>query len=107
MQGVNTYRPQGCQPKAVRETDNEMENTIFTRNVLKKNKNSTMLDFVHAFNAQNNFNQITHPVGSHINYFPGGQAYENRMCVVHKQLHDYGRGGDLFTDEYTWSIVDW
>ena len=108
MQGVNNYRlTLGCQPLAVRETDNEMGKIISARNVFKENKNATMLDFVHAFNAQNDFNLITHAVGSHIDHFPGGQAYENRMCIVHKQLPGYGRGGGLFTDEYTWSILDW
>ena len=108
IQGVNNYRlTLGCQPLAVRETDNEMGKIISARNVFKENKNATILDFVHAFNAQNDFNQITHAVGSHINHFSGGQAYENRMCVVHKKLHSYGCDGDLFTDEYTWSIIDW
>jgi len=28
------------------------------------------------------------------------------MLVVHKNLNSYGRGGGLFTNLYTWSIVD-
>ena len=66
-----------------------------------------MLDFVHAYNTLNDFNQFTHVVGSHIDHFPGGQSFENRMCVVHKYLNRYGQGGGLFSDDYTWSIVDW
>ena len=77
------------------------------RNVFTKNKDATMLDFVHAYNVQNDFNQITHVVGSHIDHFPGGQSFENRMSVVHKHLNGYGCGGGLFTDDYTWFIVDW
>ena len=47
------------------------------RNVFTKNKDATMLDFLHAYNVQNDFNQITQVVGSHIDHFPGGQSFEN------------------------------
>ena len=77
------------------------------RNVFTKNKDATILVFVHAYNVQNDFNQIPHVVGSHIDHSPGGQSFENRMSVVHKHFNGYGWGGGLFTDEYTWSIVDW
>ena len=65
MQGVNNYcLTLGCQPLAVRETDNKMGKIISARNVLKENKNATMLDFVHAFNAQNEFNQSSYASNS-------------------------------------------
>ena len=66
-----------------------------------------MLDFVHAFNTLNDFNQITHVVGSHVDHFPGGQSFENHMCAVHKHLKGYGRGDGVFSDYYYRSIVDW
>ena len=70
-------------------------------------KNATMLDFVHACNTANDFNQITHVVGSQVDHFPGGQSFENHTCAVHKHLKGYGRCGGLFSDDYIWSIVDW
>ena len=91
----------------VRETQNELAMINSARTVFVHNEDATMLDFVHAYNKLNDFNQITHVVGSHVDYFPGGPSFENRMCVVHKQLKGYGRGGGLFSDDYTWSIVDW
>ena len=66
-----------------------------------------MLNFLHAYNMLNDFNQITHVVGSHVDHFPGGQSFENCMCVVQKYLKCYGRGGGLFSDDYTCFIVDW
>ena len=54
------------------------------RNIFTKNKDATILDFVHAYNVQNDFNQIPHVVGSHIDHSPGGQSFENRISVVHK-----------------------
>ena len=77
------------------------------RNVFTKNKDTTILTFVHAYNVQNDFNQIPHVVGSHIDHSPGGQSFENRTSVVHKHFNGYVWGGGLFTAEYTWSIVDW
>ena len=107
MEGVNNYRlTMGCKPIAVRETENEMAKVITAHNISKENKCATMLDFVHVQDTQNGFNQITHAVDSHIDPFPGGQSFKNRMCVVHKHLHGCGRGGGLFTAEYTWCIVD-
>ena len=76
------------------------------RNVFTKKKDATILDFVHAYNVQNDFNQISHVVGSHIDHSPGGQLFENRMSVVHKHFNGYGWEGGLFTNECTWSIVD-
>ena len=62
------------------------------RIVFTKNKDATILVFVHAYNVQNDFNQIPHVVGSHIDHFPGGQSFENRMSVVHKHFNGYGWG---------------
>ena len=108
MEAVNNYLVHNKYlPIAVKETTNEMGLIKSAREIFQKDKNATMLDFVHAYNTLNDFNQITHVVGSHIDHFPGGQSFENRMCVVHKLLKGYGRGGGLFSDDYTWSIVDW
>ena len=50
------------------------------RNVFTKNKDGTILDFVHAYNIQNDFNQIPHVVGSNIEHSPGGESFE---CCKH------------------------
>ena len=52
------------------------------RNVFTKNKDETILDFLHTYNIQNDFNQIPHMVGSHIAHSSGGQSFETRMSVV-------------------------
>ena len=108
MKGVNKFCVgHGYMPIIVRETQHELAMIKSARAVFVREEDATMLDFVHEYNKLNDFNQITHVVGSHVDYFPGGPSFENRMCVVHKQLKGYGRGGGLFSDDYTWSIVDW
>jgi len=75
---------------AVKEVQNEMALINSARGALVNDNKATMLDFVHAYNTLNDFNQITHVIGSHVDHFPGGQSFENRMCVVHKHLKGYG-----------------
>ena len=108
MDAINTHRMnEMLSPIALAETQNELANIKKARLVFDCESTSNMLDFVHKFNTLNDFNQITHVVGSHEDYFPGGPSFENRMLVVNKNLKGYGRGGGLFTNLYTWSIVDW
>ena len=85
MEGVNNYLVHnGYMPIAVKETQNKMALIKSARVVFVNYNEATMLDFVHAYNTFNDFNQITNVVGSHVDHFPGGQSFENRMCVVHK-----------------------
>jgi len=84
MKGVNKFIvDNGYMPITVRETQNECAMIESTWGVFLNNKHATIY-------LLNDFNQITHVAGSHTGYFPGGQSFENRMCVVHKHLKGYG-----------------
>ena len=106
MDAVNKVREENLeQPVAVEEIQNELKMIEKSRNIYKESCN--MLEFIHSYNLQNDFNQITHSVGNHLDYFPGGDGFENRMYIVHHLLKGCGRGGGLFVHDYVWAIVDW
>ena len=106
MDAVNKVREENLeQPVAVEEIQNELKMIEKSRKIYKESCN--MLEFIHSYNLQNDFNQITHSVGNHLDYFPGGDGFENRMYIVHHLLKGCGRGGGLFVHDYVWAIVDW
>lgn len=110
MQSVNKHRLKlDLSPIAPIETCSELQNIMKARKNFDPGVKSSMIDFVHAYNNLNDFNTITHVVGSHEDYSPYGPSFENRMLVVNTKLngYGYGRGGGIFTDRYTWSLVDW
>ena len=59
------------------------------RNVFTKNKDGTILNLLHAYNIQNDFNQIPHVVGSNIEHSPGGQSFETRTSVAKNHSTGY------------------
>jgi len=109
MDAVNMHQiNKKLSPIALSATQNELVNIKKARKVFECESTSNMLGYKHKSNTLIEFNQITHVVvGSHEDYFPDGPSFENRMLRVHKNLKGYGRGGGLFMNLYTWSIVDW
>ena len=80
MDAVNTHRiKEMLSPIALAETQNELVNNKKARKVFDCESTSNLLDFVHKFNTLNDFNQITHVVSSHEDYFPGGPSFENML----------------------------
>ena len=80
------------------------------RNVFTKNKDGTILHFVHAYNIQNDFNQIPHVVGSHIEHSPGGQSFDTRTSVAKNHSTGYaclleGKGTLLFVVSKSFTIL--
>ena len=65
MKSVNDFLlGNGYMSIAVRETQNECAKIESARSVFLINNLAIMLDFVHAYNMLNDFNQIPHVVGS-------------------------------------------
>ena len=71
-------------PIALAETQNELANIKKACQVFDCETTSNMLDFVHKFNTLNDFNQITHVVGSHEDYFPGGHLSKTECLLFTK-----------------------
>lgn len=108
MEAINKARCKvNLPPISPQETINESNNMRKAREKISARQESSMIDFIHAYNSLNDFNVITHAVGNHEDHFPGGPSFENKMNVIHKLIDQSGRGGATFAHQYTWCLVDW